>query len=152
MMRHCQNSLVSLFSNRWSLCSAVSPSFRLWRDEERNKQLLRMSTINRTFSGQMFPLSVWICYHPVIKSLKWNPESPHTTLQLTATLLHSVCYEPRKWQKTVKGYQMSQKQNWIHQQIILLVKSVNIYISSQLIKYCTFKQSISLYLSLTHSF
>lgn len=36
-MHHYQNSLVSLFSNRWSLCSAVSPSFRLWEEMEKEK-------------------------------------------------------------------------------------------------------------------
>lgn len=34
VMHHCQNSFVSLLSNRWSLCSAVSPSFRLCRGEK----------------------------------------------------------------------------------------------------------------------
>ena len=35
---HCQNSLVSLLSNRCSLCSAVSPSFKLYQERETERE------------------------------------------------------------------------------------------------------------------
>lgn len=111
-MRHCQNSFVSLFSNRWSLCSAVSPSFRLWWEEdgERKKQMLIMTMMNGTFSGQMCCFLSRQCFPCQCKSVvtqirSLNPNT-YTTLQpITHPFTPCELWSPRptKGSKRLSG-------------------------------------------------
>lgn len=96
MTRHCQNSLVSLFSNRWSLCSAVSPSFRLCgvglggRGETKGRclQAVKSGQKCRFWACSVSPACVKSVVTPPVTSLEWNPESPRTTKQLTVDHPH----------------------------------------------------------------